>query len=95
MNNVALQNMQNEKIQSYSNNPKELLKWIVKKIPSQNVVMGTGFGPPGVVLLDILFQITREISVFYIDTDFLFDQTYDLRNKLEEKYGFNFYNSRI
>ena len=52
--------------------------------------MGTGFGPPGIVLLDMLFKVTRNISVFYIDTHFLFDQTYQIRDKLQEKYGFKF-----
>ena len=28
--------------------------------------------------------------MFYIDTGFLFEQTYDLKNKLEERYGFTF-----
>ena len=57
-------------------------------MPNERVVMGTGFGPPGIVLLDILFKVTRDISVFYIDTGFLFDQTYDLKGKLQKKYGF-------
>ena len=48
MNNVAIQHAQSKKINRYRNNPKELLKWIAKKLPSENVVMGTGFGPPGV-----------------------------------------------
>ena len=52
--------------------------------------MGTGFGPPGIVLLDMLFKITKDISVFYIDTGFLFDQTYELRDKLQDRYGFKF-----
>ena len=82
MNNVALQYVQSEKIKRYSNDPKELIKWIAKKLPNEKVVMGTGFGPPGIVLLDILFQVTRKISVFYIDTGFFFDQTYNLKNKL-------------
>ncbi len=90
MNNTALQYVQNTNVDRYSKNPEGLLKWIVKNLPNDKVVMGTGFGPPGIVLLDMLFKVTRNISVFYIDTSFLFDQTYDLKNKLEEKYGFEF-----
>ena len=90
MNNTALQYVQNTNVERYSKNPEGLLKWIVKNLPNDKVVMGTGFGPPGIVLLDMLFKVTRNISVFYIDTSFLFDQTYDLKNKLEEKYGFEF-----
>jgi len=90
MNAAALQQVQNSKIKRYRNNPVELLKWIESNLPNERVVMGTGFGPPGIVLLDMLFKVTRDISVFYIDTGFLFDQTYDLRDKLQEKYGFKF-----
>ena len=90
MNNTALQYVQNTNVERYSKNPEGLLKWIVNNLPNDKVVMGTGFGPPGIVLLDMLFKVTRNISVFYIDTSFLFDQTYDLKNKLEEKYGFEF-----
>ena len=88
MNVQALQQVQNNKINRYSNNPEGLLKWVTKQLPNERVVMGTGFGPPGIVLLDMLFKVTRDISVFYIDTGFLFDQTYDLKDKLQKKYGF-------
>ena len=90
MNAVALRQVQDNKINKYRNNPIELLKWITDNLPSNKVVMGTGFGPPGIVLLDMLFKVTHDISVFYIDTGFLFDQTYELRDKLQEKYGFQF-----
>ena len=76
MNASALQEAQNRTINQYSNNPKGLLKWIAKHLPNERVIMGTGFGPPGLVLLDMLFKVTRNISVFYIDTDFLFEQTF-------------------
>ena len=90
MNATALQQVQNDKINIYKNNPIQLVKWIKNNLPNERVVMGTGFGPPGIVLLDILFNITKDISVFYIDTGFLFEQTYDLKNKLEERYGMEF-----
>ena len=83
MNATALQQVKNNKINKYRNNPVELLKWIKNNLPNEKVIMGTGFGPPGIVLLDLLFQVTKDISVFYIDTGFLFDQTYDLKNKSE------------
>ena len=86
----ALQQINSSKIKRYRDNPIELLKWIENNLPIEKVIMGTGFGPPGIVLLDMLFQVTKNISVFYIDTGFLFDQTYELRDKLQEKYGFKF-----
>ena len=90
MNSAASQYIKNKNVDQYRKNPEGFLKWIVDKLPNSKVVMGTGFGPPGIVLLDILFKVTNNISVFYIDTGFLFEQTYDLKNKLEERYGFKF-----
>ena len=90
MNTTALQFIQEKSVNRYRKNPQGLLKWIAEKLPNEKVVMGTGFGPPGIVLLDMLFKVTKNISVFYIDTGFLFDQTYKLRDQLEEKYGFKF-----
>jgi phosphoadenosine phosphosulfate reductase len=90
MNAQALQQVQDGKVKKYRKNPIELLKWIERNLPCEKVIMGTGFGPPGIVLLDMLFKVTKDISVFYIDTDFLFDQTYELKDKLQDKYGFEF-----
>ena len=90
MNAQALQKVKSNQLIGYRKNPIELLRWITRNLPSEKVIMGTGFGPPGIVLLDMLFKVTHKISVFYIDTGFLFDQTYELRDKLEKKYGFEF-----
>jgi len=92
MNSAATQYVKNTNVDHYSKNPVGFLKWIVEKLPNEKVVMGTGFGPPGIVLLDMLFKVTKNISVFYIDTSFLFEQTYDLKTKLEDRYGFKFLN---
>ena len=84
MNSIATQYIKKTNVDHYNKNPEGFLKWIVEKLPNDKVVMGTGFGPPGIVLLDMLFKVTNNISVFYIDTSFLFEQTYDLKKKLEE-----------
>ena len=64
------------KATKFRKNPLELLKWLEKNLPNKKIILGTGFGPPGIVILDMLFKVTKNIAVFYIDTDFLFDQTY-------------------
>jgi len=65
MNAPALQQVQNNAINKYRNNPVALLKWIKKNLPNEKIVMGTGFGPPGIVLLDMLFKVTR-IFLYFI-----------------------------
>ena len=57
-----------------------VIQKIIEKFPNNKITMGTGFGAPGVVLLDILTKIQYQVDLFYIDTGFLFDQTYDLED---------------
>jgi phosphoadenosine phosphosulfate reductase len=40
------------------------------------------------VLLDMMMRIDQGVEVFYLDTDFLFPETYRLRDIAAEKYGF-------
>jgi phosphoadenosine phosphosulfate reductase len=45
-------------------------------------------GPTGMILLDMIMKIDPSVEVFYLDTDFLFPETYHLREACEAKYGF-------
>ncbi|HLF71484.1 MAG TPA: phosphoadenylyl-sulfate reductase [Dehalococcoidia bacterium] len=68
--------------------PQEILKWTVKQFqPGLTVACSFG-GPTGMVLLDMVMKIDRTVEVFYLDTDFLFPETYALRDACEAKYGF-------
>lgn len=52
--------------------------------------MATGFGPSGVVLLDLVSRIDPGATVFYLDTDFLFEETYRLRDELADRLDLTF-----
>lgn len=68
--------------------PQEILRWAVEQYqPGLTLACSFG-GPSGMVLLDMVMQIDRAVEVFYLDTDFLFPQTYKLRDIAAEKYGF-------
>src|SRR6056297_3467142 len=67
-------------------NPDEILKWAAATFGSK-IVMGTGFGPSGVFLIHRLYQLGLPISVFYLDTNLLFSETYELCDKLEKQFG--------
>jgi len=71
-------------------NPKDLLKWTIEHFGVDKIVMGTGFGAPGVVLLDILKKVNKNVDVFYVDTGVLFKETYELKNQLEFHYNMKF-----
>jgi len=71
-------------------NPEDLLKWTIEHFGVDKIIMGTGFGAPGVVLLDILKKINKNVEVFYIDTGVLFKETYELKYQLESHYDMKF-----
>src|SRR5436190_22904801 len=67
--------------------PQEVLRWAVQEFqPGLTLACSFG-GPSGMVLLDMLMQIDNSVEVFYLDTDFLFQETYALRDACEQKYG--------
>src|SRR6266508_1852576 len=68
--------------------PQEILRWAVQEFqPGLTLACSFG-GPSGMVLLDMVMQIDPGVEVFYLDTDFLFPETYKLRDVCEAKYGF-------
>ena len=69
--------------------PRAALEWGFEMYGEQ-MVMATGFGPSGIVLMHILSELRETPSVFYLDTDMLFDETYALRDELAERFGIRF-----
>lgn len=67
--------------------PLDILRWVAEATPNHCIGLGTGFGRGGLCLIDMLVRINKEIPIFYLDTGFLFTETYALRDQLEEKYG--------
>ncbi|HYM16781.1 MAG TPA: phosphoadenylyl-sulfate reductase [Dehalococcoidia bacterium] len=68
--------------------PQEILRWAVETYqPGLTLACSFG-GPSGMVLLDMIMPIDRGVEVFYLDTDFLFPETYKLRDIAAARYGF-------
>jgi phosphoadenosine phosphosulfate reductase len=68
-----------------SASPQEIIKASLKYIP--NITFASSFGAEDMVLLDMLMQINKEASVFYIDMNCLFKETYELIDKAIARYG--------
>lgn len=68
--------------------PTEILKWGFETF-GKEMVLGTGFGSSGVYLIDLLQSQKIDIPIFYLDTQLLFDTTYELRDRIEELYNIN------
>jgi phosphoadenosine phosphosulfate reductase len=69
--------------------PEAILRWGFDNFGPQ-MVLATGFGPEGVVLMHLVSQIRPEATVFYLDTDLLFATTYELRDELVKRLGTRF-----
>src|SRR5687767_13055334 len=68
--------------------PEEILRWAVSEFQPGLTMAASFGGPSGMVLLDMIMKIDPTVEVFYLDTDFLFPETYALRDQCEQKYGF-------
>src|SRR6187431_584326 len=69
--------------------PESVLRWGFENF-APSIVMATGFGPEGIVLMHLVSQIRLETIVFYLDTDLLFAHTYELRDELVRRLGIRF-----
>lgn len=65
--------------------PEETLRWAIDEFDT-SVTIATGFGLEGVALIDMAVKINPRIDVFFLDTGFLFPETYDLHRRLEDRY---------
>src|SRR5262245_54315611 len=66
--------------------PQDALGWAFEQF-GDRLVIATGFGAEGMALIDMAVRINPNANVFFIDTGFLFAETYDLRRRVEDRYG--------
>ncbi|MBI5289896.1 MAG: phosphoadenylyl-sulfate reductase [Chloroflexi bacterium] len=68
--------------------PQEILRWAAREYQPGLARACSFGGPSGMVLLDMIMSIDKTVEVFYLDTDFLFPETYRLRDVCAAKYDF-------
>jgi len=66
--------------------PWDVLEYALKAYP-QNIILACSFGAEDVALLDMMHRIDPNAPLFYLDTDFLFPETIDVRDRLITQYG--------
>lgn len=64
----------------------ELIAWTLGRFAHQNMVMTTSFGMEGCALIDMYAAHGKPVTVIYLDTMFFFEETYDVRDRLVERY---------
>ena len=65
--------------------PEETLRWAFDEF-QDGLTIATGFGAEGVALIDMAVRINPRVDVFFLDTAFLFLETYELRRRIEDRY---------
>lgn len=66
--------------------PQEVLAYALERY-FPNIVLACSFGAEDVALLDMVHRLNPRTPLFYLDTDFLFQETYELRDRIADRYG--------
>lgn len=69
-----------------SKQPQEVLAEAIKRF-APKIVVACSFGAEDVVLVDMVHRIDPSIPLFYLDTDFLFPETYATRDRIVQQYA--------
>ena len=65
--------------------PQDVLTAAIERY-GQKMVLACSFGAEDVVLVDMVHRIDSSAPLFYLDTDFLFPETYATRDRIIERY---------
>jgi phosphoadenosine phosphosulfate reductase len=66
--------------------PEMVLEWAFDTF-REAVAISSAFGAEGMVLIDIASQVRQSFRLFTLDTEFLFPETYNLMDRVEQRYG--------
>ena len=67
--------------------PQQIIAWANSEF-GRDLTLACSFGGvSGMVLLDMAVKINPALDIFYLDTGFLFPETYALEKEIEQRYG--------
>jgi len=66
--------------------PQDVLAHALERY-APNIILACSFGAEDVVLLDMIQKINPRTKLFYLDTDFLFKETHEVKDRLIARYG--------
>lgn len=66
--------------------PRAILEAAVEAFPGRLTVVSS-LGPQTLVSIDLLHKLGADVPIVLLDTGLLFEQTYELRRRLEDRYG--------
>jgi phosphoadenosine phosphosulfate reductase len=69
---------------------RDALEWAFETFGSESLYIACSFQKTSSVVIDIATKIAPHARFFYLDTDVLFDETYETRDRFEDHYGIEF-----
>ena len=66
--------------------PRQVLNWAFENF-GNDIALSSAFGVEGMILIDMASRVRKDFRLFTVDTEFLFPETYNLMDKIEERYG--------
>jgi phosphoadenosine phosphosulfate reductase len=67
-------------------NPERVLKWAFDTFGGA-VAISSAFGVEGMAVIDMAARVRKNFRLFTLDTEFLFPETYNLMDQVEQRYG--------
>lgn len=83
------QDLQKISLQLEAEGAEATVRWALDTFHPE-VVMASSFGLEDVALIHMASVHRQDARIFYLDTDLLFKETYQTRDRLQEKYGMEF-----
>src|SRR4030088_3130670 len=66
--------------------PQQVLSWAFDTF-GNDVAISSAFGAEGMVLIDMASRLRKDFRLFTVDTEFLFSETYNLMDRIEQRHG--------
>jgi phosphoadenosine phosphosulfate reductase len=82
----SLEQLQRLNLEFERQSPQDVLIYAIGKYFPE-IVLASSFGAEDVALVDMVHRINPRTPILYLDTDFLFTETYATRDALIRKYG--------
>jgi phosphoadenosine phosphosulfate reductase len=66
--------------------PQDIVAWVLERYADRRLALTTAFGLEGCALIDMVARHGQDVRVVWVDTNFLFPETYRLRDRLADRY---------
>ncbi|MBI4168802.1 MAG: phosphoadenylyl-sulfate reductase [Acidobacteria bacterium] len=66
--------------------PQQVLRWGIEQFRG-GITLACSFGAEDVALVDMIARIDPSVPVFYLDTEYLFPETFEVRDRIAARYG--------